>query len=466
MLTALGSRFTALFRKYMPDTFVFALVLTLFSMISALVWTPSGPEGVLDAWYKGFWGLLEFGMQMVLLVVTGYSIALSPLLGRLIDRFTSKITRPGQVYVAVTFAGGLLCLVSWGWIVIAAVLARELSRRVPGVHYPYLVACVYASFLTWVCGLSSSIPLLLNTPENFLITNDVLGHTLSTKITLGSDLNLVTLGLLLLGTPALMYLLRPEQAHGSTIHDLSDAGEQESSEVDVKEEADRQRLHEPSLSDRMNHSRWLQWSIVVPGLIWLGRYFWNYGADLNLNLMIFLFIMLGMLLHSSPLRYVVAMKRACGNVSGIVFQFPFYAGIMGIMIHTGLAETFAGWLASMSTVNTYAWYAYLSGALVNFAIPSAGGEFAVIGPGILQAVQSLAEQNPGTDVSVMMGRASMAIAYGESLSNLMQPFFLLLILPVLGKGIKLQARDVMGYLFIPFVFFFALQGWLIWWLSQ
>ena len=158
----------------MPDAFVFALVLTLFTGLLAFFWLGVGPLKIIRSWYDGFWTLLEFGMQMVLLIVTGYSIALSDVVEKGIDWLARFIKRPKQVYYLVVLAGFLLSMVSWGWVVIAGVLARELALRIRGINYNYLIACAYFSHIGWVTGMSSSIPLLLNTDKNFMIQNGLL----------------------------------------------------------------------------------------------------------------------------------------------------------------------------------------------------------------------------------------------------------------------------------------------------
>jgi short-chain fatty acids transporter len=197
--------------------------------------------------------------------------------------------------------------------------------------------------------------------------------------------------------------------------------------------------------------------VAFLGFAYIGHHFYTNGLDLNFNIMIFIFLMVGLLLHKSPMRYVISMKRSSSNVSGILFQYPFYAGIMGIMLYTGLGERLAQVLASVATVETYPFFAYISGAFVNFAIPSAGGEFAVIGPSIIEAVKEISMTEPNSNVQAMIARASLSIAYGESMSNMLQPFYLLLVMPIMSIGTKLQARDVVGYLFIPVILFLVVQ---------
>lgn len=456
MLTKIGEKFTDIFRRNMPDAYVFALILTLVTAITALIFTGVSPIKVVASWYEGFWMLLEFGMQMVLLIITGYSIALSPVVKKGIDQLTNLIKTPAQVYFFSVVIGILLSMISWGWIVIAAVLARELALRIKGVNYPFLIACVYFSNNSWVTGLSSSIPLLLNTEGNYLIEAGILSDTISTSYTLGSYLNVAMMFLYIIGTPILMVLLIPKKGKIKEITDLL-TSKNNKEEWSIAQEAERLKLPQKALSDQLNNSFLLQLVVAILGFSYIIYHFATKGFSLNLNIMIFIFLMLGLVLHKTPIRYGISMKRASTNVSGILFQFPFYAGIMGIMTNTGLGEQLAGLIASFATIDTYPLFAYILGGIVNFAIPSGGGEFAVIGPSVIEAVQNIAVGLSEGEITAITARASLSIAYGESLTNLLQPFYLLLILPVMGAGVKIQARDVMGYLVVPFILYFIIQ---------
>jgi short-chain fatty acids transporter len=446
-------------KRWLPDPFVFAVLLTVITAAVAMVWVGASPAQVITGWYNGFWMLLEFGMQMVLIIATGYAIALSPLVARFIDQLASKITRPSMVYLAVLIGGFLLVLVSWGWMVLAAVLGRELAVRVRGVHFPFLIACAFFSSGSWVTGLSSSIPLLLNTPGNFLIEAGLLPTTIPVTETLGSPLNLTVMAVYLIVGPAVMWFVRPR---GGVV-ELDDlrADSDAAKETTVAEETEDLKSEVPTPSDRLNSSVIVQTVVVAMGLAYIVLHFARRGFDLNLNIMIFIFLILGMLLHRTPIRYVVAMGRACSNISGIVYQYPFYAGIMGIMLATGLGKAIAVWMTSLVTLKTLPIAAYLLGGAVNFSIPSAGGEWAVIGPPLVEAVSELSGPVATGGLNHQVARVAMAVAYGESLTNLLQPFYLLIILPVMGVGIRIQARDVVGFFFVPFLVLFTVIGLLV-----
>ncbi len=456
MIRELGEQVTKWFQKYMPDAFVFAILLTLIVVIAAFLCTDTSPMGIIIAWYDGFFDLLAFGMQIVLIIITGFAIALSPSVNKGIDLMTRFIKTPFQTYLFVVMIGMLLSLVSFGWLVITAVLARELALRIKGIHYPFLIACVYLSMNSWVMGLSSSIPLLLNTENNFLIKAGILSDVVPSSAALGSPLNLIMIGLMVFGAPLLMVLLAPKKPQSKALEDLHPASS-EMKEPSIEREAKSNVSEKRNVSDRLNHSIPLQALITIMGVIYIVYHFATKGLDLNFNIMIFIFLILGMALHKTPIRFVIAMKRASSNVSGVLFQYPFYAGIMGIMGYTGLGTQLAEGLATVATVDTFPFFAYLTGGVVNFAIPSAGGEFAVVGPGMLAAVQELGHGLPEQQITAMVSRASLSIAYGESLSNMLQPFYLLLVLPIMAKGVRLQARDVMGHLLIPFLLFFIIQ---------
>jgi len=457
MLNKLGEHLTQAFLKYMPHAFVFAILLTLVTGLAAYGWLGASPLKIISAWYDGFFDLLGFAMQIVLIIITGFSIALSPIIKKGIDGLAGYIKSPTQVYFLVVLIGMLLSLISFGWVVITAVLARELAMRIKNINYPFLIGCVYFSMNSWVLGLSSSIPLLLNSEKNYLIESGVLDNTIATSYTLGSSLNIAMIILFVVGAPLIMLLLKPRKTESKELkYFITNITIEENKSI--KEEALSLKLPFKSVSDKLNNSILLQMIIVAMGLTYIIYHFSTKGLDLNFNIMIFIFLIVGLFLHKTPIRYAISMKRSSSNISGILFQYPFYAGIMGIMLYTGLGTKLGEVLASVATAETYPFFAYLTGGIVNFAIPSAGGEFAVVGPSIINAVKEIGAGLPQEEVTAMISRASLSVAYGESLSNLLQPFYMLIIMPIMAAGTKLQERDVMGYLVIPFLIFFVLQA--------
>jgi len=465
MLRRSGKFLAERLKQIIPDAFVFAILLTLVAGLCAWTFTESSVGEVLDAWFRGFWMLLEFGMQMVLILATGYAIALSEPVSRVIDAAMRRVSSPFQVYFAVMVMGAVLSLISWSWVIITAVFARELANRVDRIDYAYLTACVYLSAWPWVCGLSSSIPLLLNTDGNFMVESGLLDGKIPIEATLGSTVNIVYFITGLLVIPSIMVLMRPQRTEATGLNEMLEQGN-DATAMTVAQEAEQLRHPSRSLSDSLNHGRLPLLLLALAGIAYIISYFLRQGFDINLEIMIFIFLMAGLLAHRTPLNYVMAMKRSCSNVSGIIFQYPFYAGIMGLMMFTGLGSMIADWMSSFATPTSLPVVAQFAGAVVNFFIPSAGGEWAVVGPSFVEAAKTVGSALSPDELQHLIAKVAMAVAYGETSTNLLQPFFLLIILPVMGAGVRIQARDVMGYMVIPFVLWYGITMAILTWVPM
>ncbi len=185
-------------------------------------------------------------------------------------------------------------------------------------------------------------------------------------------------------------------------------------------------------ADRLENSMVLSIVVAVLGIAFLFSYFVKNGFALNLDIVNFLFLFLGILFHGTPKRFLASVQEAIKGASGIVIQFPFYAGIMGMMTASGLAVVMSEAFVSISNDVTFYFFAFLSAGIVNFFVPSGGGQWAVQAPIMLDAAQTL-------DASV--AKTAMAVAWGDAWTNLIQPFWALPALAIAG----LKAKDIMGY---------------------
>jgi short-chain fatty acids transporter len=184
-------------------------------------------------------------------------------------------------------------------------------------------------------------------------------------------------------------------------------------------------------AEKQENSMILAAIIVVVGLIYIARFFIKGGA-LSLDIVNFTFLILGLLFHRTPIAYVKAVDKSVRTCGGIVLQFPFYAGLMGMMVSSGLAATLSNWFVSVSTPQTFQLFTYYSAGIVNMFVPSGGGQWAVQGPIMMPAAEAL---------GVSYGRAAMGIAWGDAWTNMIQPFWAL---PLLAVA-KLNIKDIMGY---------------------
>jgi short-chain fatty acids transporter len=420
-MKTLANFFTALVQRFLPDPFVFALILTVILFVSGILFTDHGPIEMVEFWGSGFWNLLAFAMQMSLILVTGHALASSPLVKKWLKNLASVAKTPKQGVVLVTLGGAIASLINWGFgLIVGALLAKEVARRVPGSDYRFLIACAYIGFLTWHGGLSGSIPLLAATPGNPMEKTSGL---IPLSETIFTDYNLFITGSLLIVLPIMTRMMMPKPHEVVAVNPELLADEEVAAAAVPAEK---------TFAIRMENSRVLTLIIVVLGYAYLVYYFATKGFKMDVNTVNLIFFFTGLLLHGTPLSYMKAVSNAAKGTAGILIQFPFYAGIQGMMELSGLGGIITNAFISISNAYTFPFLAFLSSGIVNFFVPSGGGHWVVQGPFIMPAAEAL-----GVDAGI----AAMAIAYGEAWMNMAQPFWALPALAIAGLG----ARDIMGY---------------------
>jgi len=428
MIRRTGFVFDRWARRFMPDPMLFAVILSFVAFALGLVFTDSSPMQMMRHWYGGFWSLLEFGMQMCLILVTGHALATSPAVRKCINKCASLPRSQSGFVFMCAFTTGVMSLINWGLgIIWGALLAREAGRvsmqKNIRVHYPLLAAASYAGFLVWHQGLSGSAPLLVATENHFLVESMGI---IPTSETLFSPMNIVMSAGLLIVIPLICVSMVPRGHDAVTLFSEVDRG---TSGDDVPIETDRRNM---VIAERLENSRALSFLTGASGMVYVVWYFASNGMKLNLNIVNFTFLFTGILLQGRPVNYIRAVSGGVKACSGIIVQFPFYAGIMGMMKGSGLAGVMACWFVSISGSATYPVYTFLSAGLVNLFVPSGGGQWAVQGPIMVEAAKAL-------DLS--MPRTVMAVAYGDQWTNMLQPFWALALLGITG----LKAREIVGY---------------------
>ena len=422
MLAAVSKPLVRLVDRYLPDPYIFVLILTLVVFLAAVLIERQNPLAVVTMWGDGFWKLLEFSMQMLLVLVAGFMLANTPFVKRILTRIAALATTPGGAILLVTLVSLTASWINWGFgLVVGALFAKELARQIR-VDYRLLIASAYSGFLVWHGGLAGSIPLSVATPGHPF--EEITGIIPSGQ-TIFSGFNLAIVVALFVAVPLVNRMMLPSEADSVYVDPAKLA----------EPEPDDGSLHRPS--DRLETSRSLSWLIGAAGLAWLLVYF-SGGGGLTLNVVNFLFLTLAIILHGTPRRLLASLNEGIRGGAGIVIQFPFYAGIMAVMVGSGLATTISDWLISFASAETLPFWTFLSAGIVNFFVPSGGGQWAVQGPVILPAAQAL-----GTD----MARAAMAVAWGDAWTNMVQPFWALPVLAIAG----LNAKDIMGFCLIQLV---------------
>ena len=442
--------FVAVINRWLPDAFLFAIILTIVVYVAALATTDNGPIAMLNYWgnSKGFWGLLSFAMQMALVVVLGTALAQAPVCKRLLKKVAGLAHDNKSAILVTTFIATICCWINWGFgLVAGALLAKEVARRVTTVDYRLLIASAYSGMVIWHAGISGSIPLTITSETT------IADITFSVPMTdtIFHPINLLMVVVILIFMPFVNYSMHPDQAHSVTVDPAL-----------LKDEVEK-TYSVKTPAEHIEHSKILWIITLIMGFGYIIYYFVTFtmagnnplnGLSLNIVNMIFMF--LGILAHGDLRRYVDAIGEAASTAAGIIMQFPFYAGIMGMMVGTDangvcLAGIIANGFVAISNNITFPMLTFLSAGIINFFVPSGGGQWAVQAPIVVPAANTM---------GIEMGRACMGIAWGDQWTNMIQPFWALAPLGIAG----LQARDIMGFLVIVTVFvgIVAVIGFLLW----
>lgn len=405
-------------QNFLPDTWVLAMLLTFVIFMLGLGLTDSGILDLIQFWGNGFSKMYVFGMQMVLVLITGYILALTPVVQKIINKITDIPKNPSQAMRITALISSIVCYFSWSFgPLTAGFLAIGISKKIKGIHFPLLVAASYAGEI--LRGPSSSIPLVCATPGNFMTKLGL--PIIPVSQTLYSGWNIaVTIVLVIAMLVTYSYMEPPV---GEKI--LEFVAPEKKPEV-IKEKKDM------VLADHIDNAYIINVFFALIPLIYLGMNIKKMGFNLSLNFVILFCLAAGLLLHSTPKNFVAAVTKAIGSARGIIMQFPLYAGISGIMTDSGLVTIMSNSFVAISTQHTFPIWTFLSAGLVNVFVPSGGGQWIVQGPIMMKAAHALNADIPQT---------IMAFAWGDAWTNQIQPFWALPLLGIAGLG----ARDIMGY---------------------
>ena len=425
-----------LVQRFLPDAFVFCIILTIVVFIAAMPVAGMNPIEVANAWGSGVWGLLAFSMQMELVIVLGSALANAPAIKRIIVKLAGVPKKPAGAVAFVTIISAICCFINWGFgLIIGALLAKEVAKKIKGLDYRLIIAAAYSGFVIWHSGISGSIPLgmtALDVDGTVANTGGAVTEVVPTSQTIFSAWNLIMVVAVVVVVAIVNAKMHPDAKDVVSIDPklLEDAPEA----VETKAKKDR------TPAEKLENSMILSYIVVVIGAVYLIYYFVNAGSILNalsLNIVNLIFLILGIAFHKTPIGYVKAIMESAESAGGIILQFPFYAGIQGMMVTAGsngvsLASAISNGFVSISTPRTFPVLCYLAAGIVNFFVPSGGGQWAVQGPIMMPA---------GLKLGVTPAVTAMGIAWGDAWTNMLQPFWALPALGIAGLG----ARDIMGY---------------------
>ncbi len=420
-----------LLEKVLPSPFSLAILLALFTAFSSLFFLPDtipiGKRLLLPASYftQGIWDLLTFAMQMMLILILGNVLALTPFVKRLIELLTQQIKNNASAALFVSFFTITLALLNWGLgLIFGAIFARKVAesfqKNGKQLNYPLITAAGYSGLMVWHGGLSGSAPLTIAEPNHFMV--DKIG-IIDIEQTLFSTMNITVTITLLILIPMFFYLIGKLKFSPTKPIFL-----ESQSEITT---------HHPIGMEKMDFSR--LFSLLFAFFLFAGLMYSFFLEDtktgINLNFINLFLLATGLLLHKNIHSFLTSINKAIKGASGILIQFPIYAGIMGLMKYSGLLESVTDAFISISSRDNFSYFTFLIASIVNFFVPSGGGQWAIQGPIIIEAAQQL---------HVSIPKAVMALAYGDELTNMMQPFWALPLLGITG----LKAKQIFPYTFL------------------
>lgn len=420
MIRNISKFFTKILERWLPDAFIIAIIITFIVLITGIFAQNHSPIKMVRLWGDGVWNLLVFSMQVTITLFTGSVLAQTEAVKRGLKALASLAKSPSQAIILMTMIALICCWISWGFGLIAsALMAREIALQVKGVHYPLLVASAYSGMLVWHAGLSGSIPLKIASTDNDELSNLMNGITIPLTETIFSWESIVICLILFITLPIINKMMLPPPSEIIEI-DLNKVTAYIPPNQDITTPAHFIEQHRlPTLF------------LGLLGVYYLVDYIAAENA-IGLNTINFIFLVAGLLLHKSSATYLAALSEAVKGLSGIVLQFPLYAGIMGMMVGSGIAVSMSEWFVSVSNADTFTILTFLSAGLVNVFVPSGGGQWAVQAPIVIPAALSL---------GVPLNQAAMAVAFGDAWTNMIQPLWALPLLGIAGLKIK----DIMGY---------------------
>ena len=424
-LARVGAALADWSERWFPDAYIFAAIAVVIVCIAALLMGRS-PMQVGTDFGKSFWSLIPFTMQMSFVVIGGYILAVAPPVKRLVVALARVPKTPRGAIAYVAFVAIAASLLSWGFsLIFAGILSREVSKRVKGVDYRAVGTAAYVGLgSVWALGFSSSAALLMCTKGSIPPALYKISGVIPLTQTLITWQNLVMIVVLMGLSVWIAYASAPDAERAKTI---------EMAGLSYKEE-------ETVVEKPKTPGEWLEFSpiltlvIVVLGALYLFSLYQDKGllAAVDLNNYNFAFLIAGMLLHWTPHSYLRAAGKAVPMTSGVLLQFPLYAGIFGVLVGSGLTDVLARFFVSISTHETLPFVIGVYSAVLGLFLPSGGGKWIVEAPYVLEAANQL---------KVNLGWMVLVYNAAEALPNFINPFWML---PLLGLT-EVKARDLAGY---------------------
>lgn len=434
-------------QRFMPDPFLFAILLTFIVVILDFLFVKNASfVGVISSWYDGVWGknnILTFALQMILILVTGYTLAQAPLVQRLLRRLATIPKNQTQAAILTFVVAGIASLLNWGLgLVVGAVLAREIVKNLrTNIHFGFIVAAGYIGYIVWTNGFSSSIALANTDPGNSLNIIYKLTHqTVGFQNSIFQPYSWIPVIVMFIAIPIALKFMAPSETFVPSMESLTEQG----LPIEANTASEPSVHHRRSFAEALESAWIFNLVIALAGII----YFVHSGFALTINSVIMLFTVLGLLLHWTPIRFIHAFYESSKTSGSLILQYPLYGGVMSLMAYTPakdiapLQVVISNAMVHGATATTLPLLNYIGSCIIALFVPSGGGHWGVQGPVTIETAKAM-----GLTSQAYLGKLSMSVAVGEQVTNMIQPFWAL---PVLALA-KLGVRDMMGFTVVAFL---------------
>lgn len=442
-LSDVGAALSRLTERWIPDSWVICMILTTAALVLAVAGAGVGVEEAVLAWGAGLWNFLGLAMQFTVAMIAAHACVASRPVFRLLDRLAAlpDPERPLQAVLLAAVFSIVSAYLNWALCLVAgALFVPFVLRRNPRADVRVVIAAAYLGIGTvWHGGLSGSAPLILATPGNPLLRpaagKPIVDRLVPVTETLFSPFNVAyVIGIAVVGILAVL-ALHPRRGAVTLSPEQVDA-------ILPKPPPDP----EPPATPAGRLDAFTGWTWLAAALIGYPLAHSiatrGFGAAWSIDAYNMAFLTAALLLHRRPLSFLHACRQGAETTWAIAVQFPLYAGIAGLMTNTGLGVWLGALFTRIATTETFPVVVYIYSAVVNLFVPSGGSKWLIEAPYLIPAGRAL-----GVSVTSVV----LAYSYGDSTTNLVQPFFAL---PILAVS-RLRFGDIVGYTFLVALACFA-----------
>jgi short-chain fatty acids transporter len=417
--------------RYVPDAFTTAIMLMVVLAVAALS-LGNSVTATVDAYYRGLWMLLAFTMQMTLMLTLSLVVAETLPFKRGVIALSRLPRTETQVVVGATLVTAALAYSNWALSMalgpmVAVHFCKQAEKKGLRVDFRWIMAVLAGAGAVWQFGLSSTAPLQMTSATNFLA--DKAGvMPLSSTIWTPAAITMIVSFLIVISIVGVLFMpknVKPISAFPES-DKLAEAA------ITAEFAPPLATVHDYSLAQKMERTSITLIPMWFALAAWLFYHFFTKKASLDINSMVTILLLSGLLLHRTVAGFTEALQRVVVSAWPVIVMYHLYAGVAGLIQFTNVGETLAKTIGPIATPYTLPFLTAVISTVVAIFIPTSGGQWQIQGFVTVATAQS---------AGISAQRAMLAVGVGDHMGNLLSPFW-----SVVGAGIaKVDFRQIFGY---------------------